>query len=172
MQHARRVNPLLADDAVDEKRRVFDLERGCAERAQAHHPQLAIAKDDGFRRSPFLVEELAHVDEHNLSRKRRFAHRRQADDAGEDWDICSGNRVPARPKHVERFAIAEKDGGLALADDHLRPKPEIAGAAFRFAMNDLIAGVVEKLYDINDARHSSLLWRYQVDRYTGRQVYR
>jgi hypothetical protein len=67
--------------------------------------------------------------------------------------------MASRAEQVERTAITEEDGNLAFADDHLRAEAKIAGTVFRLAVDDLGAGLVKELNDIDNARHGSLLMR-------------
>src|SRR5581483_5275560 len=126
-----------------------------AERAQARHAEFRIAERNRFGRAPLLVEELFHVHKDHFGGEGRFAHRRQTDDAGKNRQVGGRQRVSSGTEGIERFAVAEKDGGLTFADDDLRAKPKIAGTIRGFAVDDLASGFVQKLYDINDAWHKT-----------------
>ena len=68
----RRREALRSDDRREEHLRVGDLERVCAERAQADHPELGVAHHHRVRRAPLQVREEPHVEEVDVGLERRL----------------------------------------------------------------------------------------------------
>ena len=113
------VDTTRADDLVDEKLRVRDLQCVGATRLHPSHPQNRILDRDGCRGTPLHVRELTQTDEVDLGLEGGLARERLADQVHQQRDVGGGDRVRAWAKGVQRPAVAEENRRLAIADDNL-----------------------------------------------------
>ena len=111
---------LRADDRADQQLGIDDAERVFAETPQPHDAEILVAERDRLPRAPFLVQKRLLADEVDLGLKRRFFPR-DRQDPRQDRHVRRRQRVPPRPKDVQRLAVAKEDRLLVLLHDQLRP---------------------------------------------------
>ena len=133
---------LGAHDGIDEQLGLADPHGVRAEGAQAHGVQFAVAEDDGRGRAPFHVGEGLHVDEVDFGLEGGLPAEGQVDEGAQERDIVGLQGVAAGLEDIQRLAVAEEHGYLALPDSELGSPLDRAGARCRPAVHDLVAGEV------------------------------
>src|SRR5690606_3062874 len=135
-------------ELAQERRRVDDLERVGAERADADGSELGVAQDHGVLRAPREVGELARRDEVHLRLERRAESVLPALDRRQDRQVLRLERVRARAEHVGEAALADEHRRLALAHDELRLVLDLVPLT-REAPDDRVPALVEELDDVD-----------------------
>jgi hypothetical protein len=139
--------PLRPDEAVDEEDRIDDPEVEDAEGPQADEPELLVPEGDGIAGAPGEVGEDLHVDEVDLGAQRARHPPRDAQDFRQEGDVRRLQGVPSRPEGVEGLPVVEENGGLALADGHLRAPFDLPRSLLGDPVDEFLPRFIEPLDD-------------------------
>ena len=133
---------------ADEQLGIVDLDGKDAEGAQADEAELGILEADRLLGAPFQVQEGLQVDEIDLGLERGLEAVGQGEQPGQQGDVHGRQDMAAGLEGVQGLAVAEKDRGLVLLDDQLRPELDVARALFGDAVRNLLSRLVEVLDDL------------------------
>ena len=143
----RRGDPLRPDEAVDEEDRLEDPEVEDAEGPQADEPEFLVPEGDGIAGAPGEVGEDLHVDEVDLGAQGARHPPGDAQDLRQDGDVRRLQGVPSRPEGVEGLPVVKEDGGLALADGHLRAPFDLPRSLLGDPVDEFLPRFIEPLDD-------------------------